>query len=267
MSPAQGQYDPFLIGEISTKWAKSDDLAVVKLQGEEVPTRRIRWLNIALNRRDFSPRTARRLVNRHAITQLDNSVYQDVFDTVYPNYSWGDRSKIDLYGNGYAGKDPMQPYDSAKLLKYIMSSVFAFQAERMVEFNGLSVDDAIDVFYDEDLVEELAQNFNSPGKFTLIAGGGLTSILVAAGLMMATADPGGSVAQQKTQTSQQIDAVMKGNGKAEAKVELDNYLNSVAGTTWKPVQKNLGKSAKKTLGLSLDNSVEVARHKAEINAR
>ena len=267
MSPAQGQYDPFLIGEISTKWSKSDDLAVGKLKGEEVPTRRVRWMNVALTRRDFAPRTARRLVNRHAITLLDGSVYQDIFDTVYPNYSWGDRSKLDLFGNGYAGKDPMQPYDAAKLLKYVMSSVFAYQAERMSEFNKLDVDDAIDAFYDEDLVEELAQNFNSPGKFTLIAGGGLTSILVAAGLMMATADPSGGVTQQRAQVSQQIDGVMKGNGKVEAKAELDNFLNSVEGTTWKPVQKTLGKSAKKTLGLSLDNSVEVSRHKAELNAR
>lgn len=267
MSPAQGQYDPFLIGEISTKWSKSDDLAVGKLKGEEVPTRRVRWMNVALTRRDFAPRTARRLVNRHAITLLDGSVYQDIFDTVYPNYSWGDRSKLDLFGNGYAGKDPMQPYDAAKLLKYVMSSVFAYQAERMSEFNKLDVDDAIDVFYDEDLVEELAQNFNSPGKFTLIAGGGLTSILVAAGLMMATADPSGGVTQQRAQVSQQIDGVMKGNGKVEAKAELNNFLNSVEGTTWKPVQKTLGKSAKKTLGLSLDNSVEVSRHKAELNAR
>ncbi len=267
MSPAKGQYDPFLIGEITSKWQKTDDLAVAKLLSEEVPTRRVRWLNVALTRRDFAPRTARRLVNRHAITKLDSSIYQDIFDTVYPNYSWGNRSKLDLFGNGYAGKDPMQPYEAAKLLKYIMSSVFAFQAQRIDEFNKLDVDDAIENFYDESQVEELAQNFNSPGKFTLIAGGSLTSILVAAGLMMATADPKGSVINQKAQVSQQVGDVMHGSGKAAAKTEMDNYLSSVEGSTWKPVQKNLGKSAQKTLGLSLDNSVEVARHKDELNAR
>jgi len=143
MSPQQNQYDPFLIGEITTNWSKADDLAVGTLEGEVVPTRRVRWLNVALTRRDFAPRTAKRLINRHAITLLDDRLYADIFDRVYPNYSWGDRSKLDLFGNAYAGKDPLQPYEAAKLLKYVMASVFAFRAGHMDAFQLLDVDSAI----------------------------------------------------------------------------------------------------------------------------
>jgi hypothetical protein len=267
MSPNANQYDPMLIGEVTTNWSKGDDLVVGTLDGEVVPTRRVRWLNVALTNRDFAPRTAKRLVNRHAITLLDEKLYDDIFDRIYPNYSWGNRSKLDLFGNAYAGKDPLQPYDAAKLLKYVMASVFAFRAGQMDAFQALNVDAAITAFYDESLVEELAQNFNSPGKFTLIAGGSLISILVAAGLMTATADPNGNFANQRTQISQQIGDKMKGAGKPDAQQEMDNYLNSMEGTTWKPVQAHLGKSAQDTLGLSLDNSVEVARHRAELNAK
>lgn len=266
MSPAANQYDPFLIGEVRTRWSKADDLAIDKLEGEIVPTRRVRWLNVALTKRDFAPRTAKRLVNRHAITLIDERLYDDILDRVYPNYSWGDRSKLDLFGNAYASKDPLQPYEAAKLLKYVMASVFAFRAGQMDNFQALSVDAGIAAYYDEALVEELAQNFNSPGKFTLIAGGGLISILVAAGLIAATADPNGNFDNQRAQISQQMGDSMKGAGKPDVQDEVDNFLNSLEGTTWKPVQQTLGRSAQATMGLSLDNSVEVAQHRAELNA-
>ncbi|MET3760701.1 hypothetical protein [Sphingomonas sp. UYEF23] len=267
MSPGHGQYDPFLVGEIISNWSKSDDLIVPDLLGETVPTRRIRWLNVVATRRDFSPKTARRLTNRHAITLVADRYYANIFDTVYPSYSWGERSKLDLFGNGYAGKDPLQPYDAAKLLKYVMASVFAYDKGQIAEFQTFDIDGAILHFYDESLVDDLAQNFNSPGKFTLIAKSGLLAILVGGGLMVATADHTGVFSTQRAAVSTQVGNAMSGHGEAAAKAELDNYLNSLDANTWKPVQTHLGRSAKNTLGLSLDNSVEVARHKAELSAQ
>jgi len=267
MCPGTGQYDPFLIGEITTAWAKADDLAVPQLNGEIVPARRVRWINVAATRRDFAPRTAKRLFKRHAITQVDRRFYQDIFDNIFPSYSWGDRSKLDLFGNGYAGKDPLQPFDAAKLLKYIMSSVFAYEDGAFSHFQSLSIDVAINKYYDENRVVDLHQNFNSPGKFTVIMKSGMAATLLAAGILMATADPAASPQQQRIVVSAQVASATTGSGQPAAKAELDNYINSFQSTTWKPVQSNLGKSAKKTLGLTLDNSVEVARHRDELNAK
>jgi len=267
MSPGHGQFDPFLIGEITNNWSKADDLVVAQLENEIVPARRVRWINAVATRRDFAPRTAKRLVNRHAITLIDRRFYQDIFDNIYPSYSWGERSKLDLFGNGYAGKDPLQPYDAAKLLKYVMSAVFAYEDNNFAAFQALDIDAAITQFYDESRVAELAQNFNSPGKFTIIAKSGIAAILMAGGIMMATADPNVGFPQQRAQVSAQIGGALQGAGQVEAKTELDNFINSFDSTTWSPVQSSLGKSAKNTLDLTLDNSVEVARHKDELNAK
>lgn len=242
-------------------------MEIPQLLNEVVPTRRVRWINTVATRRDFAPRTSRRLVNRLAITEIDKRFYQDIFDNIYPSYSWGERSKLDLFGNGYAGKDPLQPYDAAKLLKWVMSAVFAYEDGNIVPFQQLGVDAAIAAYYDENRVAELAQNFNSPGKFTLIAKSGLAAILVAGGLMVATGNPNAAFQPQKAQVENQIGGALQGAGQGVAQNELHNFLNSLEGTTWQPVQGSLGRSAKNTLDLTLDNSVEVERHKDELNAK
>jgi len=267
MSPGRGQYDPFLIGEITTNWSKADDLAVPQLDNEIVPARRVKWIDAVASRRDFAPRTARRLVNRHAITLIDTRFYQDIFDRIYPSYSWGERSKFDLFGNGYSGKDPLQPYDAAKLLKYIMAASFSYEDGNFSHFQTLPVEQAILQYYDVNRVAELAQNFNSPGKFSVTAKSGFAAVLFAGALLMATADPSASIQQQRDVASTQIGQALQGEGKDDAKVELDNFLNSFESNRWQPVQNTLGRSAKNTLDLTLDNSVEVARHRDELNAQ
>jgi hypothetical protein len=266
ISPAQGHFEPFLIGEVVGGWSKAHDLVVARLQGETVPTRRVRWLNVALARRDFSVRTSKRLQNRHAITLLDEDYYADVFDTVYPSYAWRGRSKLDLFGDGYSGKDPMQPFLAAKLLKYVIASVFAYTDARMDQFQAMEIDDAIAAFYDEALIEDLHLNFNSPGKFSVISRRGALSVLAATGLLVATGEVLGEFEGQKQQAAEQVNGSVSGNGQGDANQEVDNYLQSMDSVRWKHVQNELGGPANQSLGLSLDNRVEVATHRAELNA-
>lgn len=266
ISPAHGHFDPFLVGEIVGNWSKNDDIAVAKLLGESVPTRRVRWLNVALARRDFAVRTSKRLQNRHAITLLDDDYYADVFDRVYPSYSWQGRSKLDLFGDGYSGKDPLQPFLAAKLLKYVIASVFAFTDGRMDEFQRMEIDQAIGLFYDEDLIEDLHLNFNSPGKFSVISRRSALAVLVATGLLVATGSVVGNFDDQKKQAAEQVGSAVEGAGQDDATGEVDNFLQSMDSVPWKNVQSELGVPANESLRLSLDNRVEVATHRAELNA-
>ena len=265
MSPANGHFEPFLIGEIASNWSKNDDLVVPKLDGETVPTRKVKWLNVALARRDFPSKTSKRLQNRHAITLLDNDYYANIFDAVYPNYAWGSRSKIDLFGNGYEGKDPLQPYEAALLLKYVLASVFAFDRGEIEIFQELDRSAAIARFYDESLVQDLYQNFNSPGKLTVIAAMGSLASLAAAGLLLATSSAKGDFNSQKADVSQRIEQSIQGPNKEIVVRTTRNYLNSLDSVPWKQVQSEVGEPAKTSLGLSLDNSVEVATHRAELD--
>ncbi|WBH18052.1 hypothetical protein [Sphingomonas radiodurans] len=267
LSPTHGHFDPYLVGEITQPWRKEDDTPIPLLEDELVPTRKVRWLNTALARRDFPARVSRRLQNQHAITKIDTDLYQDIFGLVYPSYVWGQKSKLDVFGDSYTGTDPLQPYASALLVKYVVASVFAYEKGEFAAFQKLEPHAAIDAFYDETLVSEFGQNFNSPGKFTIIAAVGSLSILASAGLIVATADPAQPFNQTKTEAVQTVSGAMTGAGKAPRTQELDGYVNSMTAVNWTDVQKKLGKPSNDTMKTSLSNSVEVATHRAELNAR
>lgn len=267
LSPPVGHYDPFLVGEIRTAWNKSDDIEVPFLQGEVVPTRKVRWLNVALARRDFPPRVSRRLQNPLAISKIDNDLYEQILNLVYPSYVWGERSKLDVFGDNYKGTDPLQPYASALLVKYVIASVFAFEKGEFDQFQGLQPRDAIDRYYDEQLVKEFGQNFNSPGKFSIVAALGSLSLLASAGLIVATSDAAANFNQVKAEAMATVKGAMKGSGKAAKEAELDDYVGSMEAVNWNRVQRELGKPSNATMPLNLSNTVEVATHRAELNAR
>jgi hypothetical protein len=267
MSPPFGHFDPYLIGEIRRTWTKDDDLEIEMLQGEAVPTRKVRWLNVALARRDFPARVSRRLQNQHAITRVDPIFYKDILDLVYPSYIWGERSKLDVFGDDYKGTDPLQPYASALLVKYVIASVFAFKKDEFDNFQKLSPHDAIEQFYDESLVEEFGQNFNSPGKFSVVAAIGSLSLLASAALIVATSDPSQNIEVAKIEAKDTVKDAMKGADKGAKEAEVDAYVDSMEAVNWNRVRKELGKPSNATMPLNLSNKVEVATHRAELNAR
>lgn len=267
LSPPMGHYDPFLVGEIRGSWKKGDELEVPFLQGELVPTRRVRWLNSALARRDFPARVSRKLQNQHAITRLDPEYYEEIFDLVYPSYVWGDRSKLDVFGDNYKGTDPLQTYHSAKLVKYVSASVFAFMKGEFDEFQELEIDHAIATYYDEELIEEFGQNFNSPGKFSIVAALGAFGILASAGMIVATDGAVSGITGAQDEAREAVGNAMVGPGKSSQQDILDDYVSSMKATKWNEVRANLGRPSNDTLPLSLSNKVEVATHRAELDAR
>lgn len=267
LSPPVGHYDPFLVGEIRRGWTEEDNVEVPFLEGELVPARKVKWLNVALARRDFTPRVSRRLQNPLATSQLDSDLYEEILNLVYPSYVWGNQSKLDVFGDNYKGTDPLQIYDSARLVKYVSASVFAYMSNELDKFQSMDIEDAILEYYDEKLVLEFGQNFNSPGKFSIAAALGAFSILASAGLIVATADPSESFSKVQTEATDTIKNAMAGSGKAEKEKLLDGYVNSMEATNWKEVQRKLGKPANKNLPLNLSNKVEVSTHRAELDAR
>lgn len=267
LSPPIGHYDPFLVGEITKKWSKADDLEVQLLQNELVPTRKVRWLNVALARRDFPPRVSRRMQNQHAITQLDTQYYEEVLGDIYPSYVWKNQSKLDIFGDSYTGTDPLQPYESAKLVKFVAASVFAFIDGKFDDFQNLNIDDAIEVYYDETRVDEFGQSFNSPGKFSVTAAIAAFSILASTGLIIATADPKSNFDVIKSEATETVRSAMSGANKGQQQELLENYAKSMRAKPWKRVQAEIGSRSNKTLPLNLSNEVEVATHKAELSAK
>jgi hypothetical protein len=187
ISPATGHYDPMLIGEIAGDWDTSQALDIPQLYGEEVPIRNIKWIRRDISRREFSTATARSLQNQHAFSELDESYYEEIYKTVYRNFFWGNKSKMDFLADKYSSNDPLETVEAATLIKYFVAAYSALENGRESELSGLDIRGAIETFYDASLVFEFSQNFNSPGKFTLI-GAGVLALMVGIGVAAAV-DP------------------------------------------------------------------------------
>lgn len=267
LSPRRGQLDPFLIGEVRSNWDAGDTLPIGTLDGEIVPVRKMRWLDTALARRDFSPRIARRLQNQHAITRLDDRFYKEIFDLVYPSYVWQDNSKFDVFGEDYRGTDPTQIHPTALLIKYIVASVFAFEKGEIDDFHALSTDQAVLVYYDENLIEHFGQNFNSPGSFSVISRRKFLAVLASAGIIIATAGATGHLPTQIDQAIDDVSSAIKGPHKGAHKAKVEDYVHSMKSVDWKKVQKERGEPARQSLTLSLSAEKQISTHRDELNAR
>lgn len=267
LCPRKGPMEPFLIGEIKGEWSDGDDLVIDKLGKESVPFRKVRWLDTALARRDFSPRVARRLQNQHAITRLDDRFYREILDNVYPSYIWDSTSKLEIYGENYRGTDPLQIYPTAELIKYIVASALAFEDGKIDLFKSMDPDLAIDLFYDENLIEHFGQNFNSPGAFSLITRRRSLAAMVAAGLIVATAGTNGNTSAQMQDATGKISGALDGPEKVQQSTHMNNYIHSMSSVDWNALQKAKGEKARETLDLSLSKRRTIARHRDELNAR
>jgi hypothetical protein len=63
LCPPIGHFKPFLIGEVTKPWVAADVLEVPFFDNEEIPVRKVRWLNTRLSRRDFPVFIAKHLIN------------------------------------------------------------------------------------------------------------------------------------------------------------------------------------------------------------
>lgn len=267
LSPRRGQLDPFLIGEIRSNWTPGDELAISTLNAELVPIRKVKWLDTALARRDFPPRIARRLQNQHAITRLDDRFYKEIFDLVYPSYVWQDNSKFDVYGDDYRGTDPTQIHPTAVLIKYVVASVFAFEKGQMAQFHALLPDQAVALYYDENLIAHFGQNFNSPGAFSVIARKKYLATLAAAGIIIALSGGAGNLTMQITHAVAAVSAAIDGPDKAAHQTHMNNYVHSMTSVDWNKVKIEKGEPSRQTLATSFSATKQVSTHREQLNAK
>lgn len=176
--PPMGHYEPMLIGEVVDEWKSDQSFEIELLGSEAVPYRRVKWIRRDLPRRSLPPTVGRALQNPHAISEVRNDHREAIYQAVYEQYAFGDHSKVDLVGDQYSGKDPTETNDAAKLIKYTLSALNADQTGNLKQFSSMNIDDAINRFYSRDLVIDLSQNFNSPGKFKLTIKGAVNALVV-----------------------------------------------------------------------------------------
>lgn len=250
ISPAEGHYNPMLIGEVKSPWDSTQYQTVSKLQGENVPCRSVNWIRADLSRRDFPLNVAKALQNPHAVSEFDSKLYNDVYRTVYPSYMASDRSKIDLFAPKYSGHDPTETHEGGLLIKYFIAAYIADEQDRIREFADLQSSTAIQRFYDPSLVLEFRQNFNSPGEYSLVASNKRLAAVVGLAIYLSV-DPApldtllGNFTVTESATNQVTDEAQNARAKVQGLVDgmgRDRFEQEI--------REGPGREAREKLGLS-----------------
>ncbi len=187
--PGRGHYAPVLIGEITSKFNVRDSIVHPSYPGHEIPVRKVRWLSTNIPKRQLDGEVAKRLENRHAICEIYRKLYgKHVFPVAYRSYVEGGKSKAEFLGSQYSGKDLLETYSSALLLKYFVASYNAVNIDDVGDLRNLSIQQTIDKYYDQNLIDDFTQDFQSPGRFVLYGATATIGIFLMLGVAVATSD-------------------------------------------------------------------------------
>lgn len=248
ISPPIGHYNRMLVGEIVGDFNPDHSVDVSYWDNEAVPARRVRWLSTNITRRSFSSSLARSLQNQHAISQIDEGFTEEVLRLTYPNFSWGDKSKIDVFGTNYTGEDPTQLNSTSILLKYCAAAVIAIERDEIENFRSLGFSKAIEDYYDRSDIDHFRVNFNSPGRFEALFNLRPGSTLMSALLAFAKNDHGER--NDPDQLAEDVKQSLRGPGKQEFSEDVNRLVASLRDDSWDELEK-LGDAASSDLNIEL----------------
>ncbi|MGQ0741208.1 MAG: hypothetical protein ACT4OG_02770 [Alphaproteobacteria bacterium] len=180
-------YRPVHIGEI-TKAFETRDVTPLPVNGrEEVPIRKVRWLNTNVERRELSERLSRLLSNRHSIIVINKEEFADeVYQIAYGDYVYRDDSRYVFPGPRYKNFAPAI-VPGIDLISYFMGAANALQDGELEEFAALEIQEAVGRYFEQDALYSFEIDFASPGGYVVHARQASLALLVAL-LVAATAD-------------------------------------------------------------------------------
>jgi hypothetical protein len=202
-----------------------------------------------VTRRSFTSPLARSLQNQHAISQIDQRFTEEILRLIYPNFAWGDKSKIDIFGTNYTGEDPTQLNSTAKLLKYCAAAVIATERGEIDEFRALNYKGAIETYYIRDDVDHFRVNFNSPGRFEALFKLREGSTLMAA--LLAFAKNGHGERDDPEKLGDDIKDALRGPAHQSFNGDVNRVIASLRDDDW-GLLEDLGDEANDDLNIELE---------------
>jgi hypothetical protein len=192
-----------------------------------------------------------------AIARVGRSQQTDeFFKFAYPSFVLAEKSAVMIDGPKYDGKDPLATLEANYLVSYFISAFSAIEHDQLAQFADLDVREAISKFYDKSLVLSFSQNFNSPGKFGLVALSAALATFVSAGIALSLKNLNLSDLQGGIEVTNSIspdDAhIAKDSG-----IKLDFLFNSLHKKQIDEVN-GLAKEAEKHIGLTTPVKVREA---------
>jgi hypothetical protein len=247
-------FEPVYFGEVISEYKLADRITIDRYPNEEIPFRRVRWLNSVA--RSQIPSELQIYLSKPpavaAVPRLD--LTEQFYNLAYPAFVLAEKSAVIIEGPQYDGKNPLATHEANVLISYFISAFSAIEHEKIDEFAKLDVERAIQKFYDEALVQSFSQNFNSPGRFGLIALSAAMATFVSAAVAISLKGYGSADFANGISVTNSVSPDDAAHA-AEAGVKLDYLFRSLNKTEIDKID-SLAKKAKKKIGLKTPVQVE-----------
>ncbi|MCK1641495.1 hypothetical protein IVA95_29100 [Bradyrhizobium sp. 157] len=249
-------FNPVYFGEVTASFKTEDTLQVERYGQEEIPFRRVRWLNPGVPRHIVPQHLQGYLAKPPAIAHVARSPEtEDFFRFAYPAYVLADKSAVMMDGPKYDGKNPLATIEANYLVAYFIAAFHAIEKEQLETFTTLNVPAAIEKFYDPELVQSFTQNFNSPGKYALSALSAVLGTFVSVGIAIAISQLDASDLHEGIEVTNSV-SPQDAHINKDSGIKLDYLFKSLHNDKIKEIN-HLGKRAKEQIGLTTPVRIKV----------
>jgi hypothetical protein len=246
---------PVHFAEVTSDFLAKDVLTIDRYPNEEVPVRRVRWLNSGVPRNLIPPDLQQTFLSKPpAISYVGRSFQTDeFFRLAYPAFILAEKSAILIDGPRYSGHNPLATHEANHLVAYYIAAFAAIEQDRLPEFSRLDVQQAIAKFFDEDLVQSFTQNYNSPGQSALSARSAILGAFVSVGIAVALTGLAASHWKDGVEVTNSVSP--SDEHTKDSAIKLDFLFKSLSKDKIDEL-KELAKKSKKNIGLRTPVKVE-----------
>lgn len=137
------------------------------------------WLNTGLERRWLSQPLSKLLSNRRAVVKVEkNSFGEEVYRFAYGDYVSGTESRYIYKGPKYRNI-ATSAVPGIDLISYFCAAFNAVEEGELAKFSNLNVKEAIDNYFEQDVLYSFEIDFSSPGEYVLHAKRAVLPLVVA----------------------------------------------------------------------------------------
>ncbi|WP_156635559.1 hypothetical protein [Methylobacterium sp. Leaf123] len=179
-----GPFDSILFGEVAEPFDPNLLIRAKSRKSErKVQGRRVAWTRADAMRASIPHDLQKYFQKPPAISRVPRDLSTErLYGFAYESYVLRDLSFQLFDAPGYSGKDPRGTEDINQLVSYLIAAYEAIDRGEIVDFANLEWDDAIDKYYNEELVLSYEQVFRSPGHLALMAAAASLAAFVGAGV-------------------------------------------------------------------------------------
>ncbi len=182
-------FQPVLFGEITEPFSPGSKVHAPGKDYLPVQFRHVSWMRTDVPRVDIPHDLQKYFLKPPAISELPrNAINNRIYSYAYTSYILPNVSFAFLSAPNYSGTNPLETQDTNFLITYFVAAYAAIIKGEINNFSQLDFTDAIDAYYDNELVSSYVQVFRSPGFFSLTTKATLLAAFVATCTTLSMAD-------------------------------------------------------------------------------